>query len=140
MEFREATQADVEFVVDHSISRGCLSKEPEVTDYNYALEHDGIVLGIGGIRIMTPTVAWCYVNWTHYTAEHLKTCYRVVSEYMEIFCKDHNIRRLQAYVSADFPEAIRLAQHLGFHKESIMENFVDGRPALMYVRFFEEES
>ena len=60
--------------------------------------------------------------------------FRVIREGIDQFCKNQNIRRLQAYVECDFPQAIRMVQHLGFEKESIMKNFMGNNDAFMYVR------
>ncbi len=46
--------------------------------------------------------------------------------------KEKGIKRLQAYIDPDFEEAIRTAEHLGFVWESDMENFDNGKKALMY--------
>ena len=134
MEFRETTQEDLDFVADNSISRGIQKKCPEQIDYMFTLEHEGKPLGVGGFRIINPTTAWVWTDWTHLTGKHLVTSYRTVKEYIDIFAKEHELKRLQAYVECDFTEGIRLVQHLGFKKESIMENFMGDKDAFMYVR------
>lgn len=132
-------QADVDFVANNSISRGIFHKQPEITDYSYCLEHEGKVLGIGGVRLITPTVAWGWLDITHYAGDHMLTSYRVIKEWMEILCKDKGIKRLQAYVDCSFPEAIRTVEHLGFEKEfdKPMRKFVGNDDAWLFVRFFE---
>jgi RimJ/RimL family protein N-acetyltransferase len=55
---------------------------------------------------------------------------------MEILAKDKGIKRGQAYVDVNFPEAIRLVEHLGFERESIMKRFIGDGDAAMYARFF----
>jgi len=139
MNFRELKQEDIDAVKNDSISRGILSKQPEIIDFNYALEHKGKILGIGGIRLINLTTAWAWVDLTYYASEHILTVYRVIKEWMEILVKDKGIRRLQAYVETDFGEAIRTVEHLGFHRESIMSRFVNEKPAFMFVRYFDGE-
>ena len=136
MIFREMTQADIEFMKTESLGRGILAKQPEVTDYTFTLEHEGKILGIGGIRMILPTTAWCWVDITKYAKGHYVLGYRVIKEWMEHLAKEHGIKRLQAYVEPDFPEGINMVQHLGFERESILEKFLpDGRDAYLYVRF-----
>lgn len=135
MEFRELKQEDINAVKDDSISRGILSKQPEVIDFSYALEHEGKILGIGGIRLINLTTAWCWLDLTHYAGKHITTVYRVIKEWTDILVKDKGIKRLQAYIETDFPEAIRIVEHLGFHLESTMPNFVDGKPAYLFVKY-----
>ncbi|KKL27675.1 hypothetical protein LCGC14_2382790 [marine sediment metagenome] len=139
MEFRELKQEDIDAVKDNSVSRGILSKQPEVIDFGYTLEHEGKILGIGGIRLINTTTAWAWVDLTHYAGERIITVYRVIKEWMEILAKDKGIKRLQAYIETDFEEAIRLVKHLGFHYEYTMSKFVGNKPACMFVRFFNGE-
>lgn len=121
---------------DKSVSRGILKQIPERIDYCYTLELDGKILGIGGFRLINATTAWAWVDMTELAKEHVIAVYRIIKEWMEIFVKDHNIKRLQAYIEPDFPKAIRMAQHLGFEKESIMKGFMPNGDAYMYVRIF----
>lgn len=137
MEFGELTQADIDVVKDDSISRGILSKQPQEIDFSYALRHEGKVLGIGGIRLINTTTAWCWVDLTYYAKEHIITVYRTTKEWIEILCRDKGIKRLQCYVEIDFEEAERTVEHLGFRYESTMPNFVDKKPAWMFVKMME---
>lgn len=134
MIFRRTTQEDLDFVADNSVSRGILKRQPECIEYCYTLEHEGKVLGIGGFRLINLTTAWAWTDWTHLSAEHIIVCYRTVKEWMDIFAKEHGIKRFQAYIQPDFPEATRMAEHLGFKYESTMKNFVGNKDAHMYVR------
>ena len=139
MEFGELTQTDIDVVKNNSISRGVLSKQPQEIEFNYALRHEGKVLGIGGVRLINMTTAWAWVDLTHYAGERIITVYRVIKEWMKILAKDKGIKRMQAYVEADFEEAIRMVEHLGFRRESIMSRFVNEKPAYMFVRYFNGE-
>ena len=134
MKFRETTQEDIDYVKDHSISRGILDKQPERTDFCYTLEHEGKVLGIGGFRFITLTTAWCWLDVSDQNQQYWPESYPIMKEWIDIFVKEHNIKRLQAYIECDFEKAIRMVKQLGFEKESLMKNFVDDKDAFMYVR------
>lgn len=136
MKFRETTQEDLDFVAEHSVSRGIMKGQPKRIDFCCTLEHEGKVLGIGGIRLVNLTTAWAWVDITEYAQKHMILSYRVIKEWMAKIVQEKGIKRLQAYIEPDFPEAIRMAKHLGFHKESIMENFLPNGDALMYKRIF----
>lgn len=138
MEFAELTQADIDYVKERSISRGVLKDQPSKIDFSYALRHQGKVLGIGGFRLINMTTAFAWLDLTHYAGEHIKTCYRIISEWMEILVKEHGIKRLQCYCEIDFPEAIRTIEHLGFAREAIMPRFVGEKSAYLYVKYFGE--
>lgn len=123
-------------MANHSVSRGIAKYQPEYIDFCYTLEHKGKPLGIGGFRLINMTTAWCWLDMTDLSDTHVIVWYRVIKEWIDIFVKEHNIKRLQAYVEPDFPKAIRMVQHLGFKKESIMKNFMGDKDASMYVRIF----
>lgn len=136
MIFRETTQEDIEVVKNRSVSRGILSKQPESIDFCYTLEHEGKVLGIGGIRLINLTTAWCWIDMTDYAGSHIIVVYRVIKEWMQRLVEEKGIKRLQAYIEPDFPEAIRMAEHLGFKWESNMKNFLANGDAFMYIKLF----
>ena len=135
MEFRPAVEPDLEFVEATLLHRTMQYKQPERIDYCYTLEHENEILGIGGFRFISETTAWVWILMSKYAKPHLKTCYRCIKGWMDIFCEDHKLRRLQAYVDVDFPEAIRLIEHLGFEREFRMKNFMPETDAYMYVKF-----
>ena len=134
MEFRETTQEDLDYVAEHSVSRGIQKLYPGQTDFCYTLVHDGIPLGLGGFRLINCTTAWCWVDITPIGREQIATTYRTLKEWIDVFAEEHGLKRLQAYVECDFTEAIRMVRHLGFKKESIMKNFMGDKDAFLYVR------
>lgn len=134
MNFRETTQSDIDFVAEHSVSRGIFKRQPEQIDFCYTLEHEGKPLGIGGFRLINMTTAWVWTDWTSLAQNHLVIAYRTIKEWIDIFAKEHGIKRLQAYIEVDFPEAVRLVEHLGFYRESTMKNFVDDKDAFLYAK------
>lgn len=136
MKFRETTQEDIDFVADHSVSRGIAKHQPECIDYCYTLEHEDKPLGIGGFRLINLTTAWCWLDLTDLAGSHVIVCYRVIKEWIDEFVKEYGIKRLQCYVEPDFPEAIRMVKHLGFEYESTMPYFVNDKSAEMFIRIF----
>ena len=136
MNFRETTAEDLEYLADHSVSRGIQSKCPEQIDYCFTLEHEGKPLCVGGFRLINATTMWIWCDLTDAAGNHIITVYRTISEWLESFAKEHKIIRAQAYIEASFPEAIRMITHLGFHRESVMLNFVELEPAYLYVKFY----
>jgi RimJ/RimL family protein N-acetyltransferase len=90
---------------------------------------------MGGFKLMNYDTAWCWIDITDVAGKHTFSMYRVIKEWISKFVKDHGLKRIQATVECDFEEAIRMVRHLGFKKESIMKNYVNGKDAFMYVRF-----
>lgn len=134
MEFRATTPEDLAYVAEHSVSRGIQKHAPDQTEFCYTLEHEGVPLCIGGFQLINLRTAWCWVDMTDESSKYIAVAYRTIRDWIDIFIREHDIKRLQAYVECDFTEAIRMVQHLGFKKESIMKNFMGDRDAFMYVR------
>ncbi len=134
MEIRETTQADLDFLADHSVSRGVQKLCPEQLSYIYTLEHEGEPLGVGGFRLINKSTSWCWVDISKRAGQNMIYGYRVIRDKIEEFCKEHNLRRLQSYVECDFKRAIRMVEHLGFERESTMKNFVGDKDAYLYVK------
>lgn len=134
MKLRDATQQDLTTVAGRSVSRGCFGEMPTVIDYVYALEHDGELLGVGGIKMMNATTAWAWVDMTDLALKHKIVAYQTIRDWMDRLVKLNGIRRLMAAVDTEFEEGIRMAEHLGFERESLMLKWSGDKPAHMYVR------
>lgn len=159
MALRETTLADIEFVIEHSVSRGCFKDQPPVTDFVYTLDYEDevcwegqaltweneviasvFILGIGGLKLINKTTAWAWVDITDRAAKYMTAGYRVIKEFMDKLADSQGLRHLQAYIEVDFPEAIRMAEHLGFRRECRMRQFTGEngeKDAYLYVRILE---
>ncbi len=136
MNFREMQPSDIEQLKDKSISRGILHKMPAQIEFSYCLEYEGEVLSIGGIQMVNETTAWGWINLSEDAVNFKKTVYKVINDWTEKLTKDKGIKRLQVYVECDFPKAVRLVEHLGFARESIMPRFVGEKSAYLYVKHY----
>ena len=135
MNFRPAKLEDFEFMAEHSTNKGIHNKRVDRIDYDYTLEHDGNLLGMGGFSMIIPTTFWCWVDFTKTGEDHLLTAYRVIKEWIDNFAEDMAITRLQAFVRNN-ERHIRLVNHLGFIREGNMEKFYGTEDALLYKRIF----
>jgi len=135
------TEADLKVIEKHSLypqepKNGCSDN----AHYEFVLEHGGYILAAGGFRAITETTAEGWIQLTDYMGPHLIATYRVISEWLEIWCKNHKIHRIQAWVKAGFEEGKRTVEHLGFQKEFKMVDFLGkGRDAWQYYRLMEIE-
>ncbi len=136
MKIRDATVEDMKEVSETSISRG-IKEQITATDYVYALEDEGVVLCVGGIKMMNETSAFVWIDMAAAATKQLIVVYRTLWDWMDTLIKVHNIQRLMAAVICDFNEAIRMVEHLGFKRESTMRNWKNGKDAYLYVRFKE---
>jgi len=134
MILRNATAEDVVQVSQDSMSRGCLDRQPEVVDFVYALEHEGVVLGIGGVKLLNPHTAWCWFDLSRAARKHIVAVFRRIRDQLDALSRVHGIGRMMAAVDASFPEAIRTARHLGFEQESVLKDFFGkGKDGLLFV-------
>jgi hypothetical protein len=148
MNFRQSKPEDFIYIRDNALYPFQNDKEPlDKVFFEYTFEHDAVILGSGGFQILTDATAQCWVQLTKYAATPvipnlctMAECMRRIKEYIEIFCETHNIIRLQAWVDCEFEEGRRLVDHLGFHKEVRMMDFMGkGKDAWLYVRLMETE-
>ncbi|HOK66354.1 MAG TPA: hypothetical protein PLV55_06035 [Anaerohalosphaeraceae bacterium] len=138
MNFRKMTHDDLLYLQNHSIRPiGFCTLCPEEIDFDYTLEHEGKVLGAGGFRLIASSTAWAWVQIAPEALENLVTVYRVIKEWMDIWAQTHKIHRIQAWVDVSHEEGKRMAEHLGFHKESKMTDFLGPKKgAWLYVKLY----
>lgn len=134
MRFRDADLNDIQYFAEHSTNKTVDRNAPERVDYVYVLEDD-VPIGMGGFSQIVPSTYWCFIDLAPEAGERLLTAYRCIKEWMELFVEKMNVRRLQAFVR-DVPSHVRLVEHLGFEKESVMKNFYGNEDAFMYRRIF----
>lgn len=139
MQLRDATQADILYVATHSIS-GNSAKAPYLQKESiYTLEHEGEILGVGGIRPITATTAMAWIDATDKAFPSMRQIADIVKgleKWIQGMAKAYNIHRLEAYIEVDFVKGITLAKHLGFNREFTMKEFFGDKDVEMYVRFF----
>ncbi len=133
MKLRETTSEDLIYVAEHTVSRGC-SAPPEKVDFIYTLVHDSKILGAGGLKLINPTTAWCWVDITDEAQGYMTLGYRVIKEWLDELIETHKLKRLMAAIETDFEEAIRMVEHLGFERESTMPYWRNDNSAYLYVR------
>jgi hypothetical protein len=132
MELRAATEQDLLEVAKTSISRG--PKElPNVIDYVYAIDDHGTILAVGGMKLMTPTTAWVWMNLSAKARDKMILIYRVIKTWLPAWFEGKGLERIMAAVACDFEEGILVAEHLGFHRESTMKRFFGDGDAYLYV-------
>lgn len=133
MIIREATIEDVESVRKQSVSRAPKDYGNGI-DVVYAIEVDGQPIAVGGLRLLTPTTAWAWMDWTPEAKNHVYSVYRHVSRVMDELAKANGLRRIMAVVPDDFEEGMRTAEHLGFVQEAVLPEFFGTQAAIQYGR------
>lgn len=134
------TKEDYEFVSEHPLYPS--DKGDPMTPYfeAFTFEYHGQVMGCGGFQMITETTAWAWLCMTENVGHNLIPTVRVIKEYLDKWCKSHDIIRLQAWVKIGFAQGARMVEHLGFVEEGPpMRHFCgQGAPAQLYVKMFQE--
>lgn len=143
MEFRLATAEDILKVRQNPLhGEAKPSAETSELYHIFALEGiDGKILMTGGFQFITDTTAWTWIELSKEAETCLVTCFRVMKEWIEQYCKDNGIIRLQCFVDESFPQGIKLIEHLGFDPQSrhLMHRFMGDKSAWLYYRIMENE-
>lgn len=134
MLFRESIPEDVLYMAEHSINQKCDRKQEETIDYTYTLESNGKPIAVGGFRMITSTTCWSWVDLAPEAIVNIRSVFRVLKEWADSFCKQHGIKRMQAFIRQDQPKNIRLVEHLGYTYESTMPYFFGDESALLFSR------
>lgn len=133
MILRNATQSDLDYIAGNNISDG-LKEHPADINVLVTIEDAGRVMAVGGLKMMNPTSAWCWINLTPQAVESIHSVYRMIGDWINKIIEDKGLIRVMAAIDPKREDCIRLCEHLGFEKESIMLDFFGRQPALMYVR------
>ncbi|KKL04173.1 hypothetical protein LCGC14_2618740, partial [marine sediment metagenome] len=101
MQLRDTTQADILYLANHTVSRGCFKDIPAKVNYMYTLTHENEILGIGGIQLINETTAWAWIDATDKAFVHLSETpkriadiYRIIRDYMKIVVELSGVHRL----------------------------------------------
>lgn len=126
MEFRPATQEDLEFVRQNPFE-GAIKNYPymEVPSENtYAAIYEGELVAVGGLQVRWEGVGMLWLMLTEKCKKDglrdLRVLY-AIKDKVDFLLEKNNIWRAEAYVRTDFPKAIKMIEHLGFKRECKME-------------------
>lgn len=142
MEFRKATQEDLDFVRENPFE-GVLKGYPylKIPDENCITAiWEGRIVGIGGLSVIWEGVGWL---WLMLTADCKKDgldgiiALSAIRDKIDELLKTNNIKRAQATVRTDFLQAIKMIEFLGFKNETPngMKSYCpDGAKSYLYSR------
>ena len=140
MKFKKATQEDLDFVRQNPFE-GVLKNYPylQIPDENcIAIIFQDKIVGVGGLSVIWEGVGWL---WLMLTADCKKDglfgiiALSAIKDKIDELLKDNNIKRAQATVRTDFPQAIKMIEFLGFKNETPdgMEAYCpDGAKSYLY--------
>jgi L-amino acid N-acyltransferase YncA len=137
MKIRMATAEDIQDVLSRTTSR-VMKEAPAEWDLLFTCELDsGPIAAVGGFRFLTAHSA---VGWYSLTPEgHAapKELLRAAKAWLSEVAKTYGLRVVFGFVDADYPEAIRFVEHLGYKRVCKIPNMrEDGKVAIQYMRTF----
>jgi hypothetical protein len=133
MQIRETIDEDFAFVTDGSLTEG-EKRYDERENYTYTMEHDGVIMCIGGFKMMNRSTAWCWLDISCEAEKHKLSMIRTIKGWIDAFAYEHKLKRIQAYVDAGYYEGLKFIEHLGFERESLMKDAMPNGDAIMYRR------
>lgn len=141
MEFRKATQEDLEYVRQNPFEKA-VKNYPfiEVSEESHAVTtiFEGEIVAVGGLLVHWEGVGELWLLLTdHCRKDGIYGVMALTAIWNTIkrLIKDNNIRRAQCTVRVDFPEAIKMVEAFGFEREGLMKEYTpDGCDVYRYAR------
>ncbi len=126
MEFRPATQEDMDFVRLNPFE-GAVKNYPYMhvpDDNTYAVVYEGQLVAVGGLQVKWVGVGLLWLMLTDDCKKHGfhgLFALEAIKEKMEHLIEKNGLWRAEAAVRTDFPKAIKMIEFFGFKREGLME-------------------
>lgn len=140
MQFRPATQEDLDYVKANPFE-GAVKNYPYMEvpgDNTYCVIYDSSIVAVGGLQVRWEGVG---LLWLIMTADckkdgvHGFRALYAIREKMEYLIEVNKLHRAEAYVRADFPQAIKMIEAFGFKRECLMaQHCPDKNNSFLYAR------
>lgn len=128
MIFRKAIQEDLDYVRANPFE-GAIKNYPYMevpSEHCYTAVFEGEIVGVGGLEIHWEGVAEV---WLILTANCKKDGFcgvialTAIKDKMDELIKTNNIRRAQATVRTEFPQAIKMIEFFDFQREGLLREY-----------------
>lgn len=127
MEFRPATQEDLDFVranpFEDAVKYYPYKKVPD--DNCYTGIHESVILGIFGVQVRWEGVGlfWMLMVDDFKSYINATRALLIINRKVDYLIKKNNLHRAEAAIRTDFPIAIKMVESLGFEREGLMRQY-----------------
>lgn len=139
MEIRPSTQIDIDHVQAHpydaTVKGYPVIHAPNENCWTYLVE--GNIWAVGGYVVLFEGVGeiWVILIEDFLSIVSATTAIRTIRNQVAGFILEGNLRRIQARVRVDFPEAIKMIESLGFKREGLLKEYApDKKDMYIYGR------
>lgn len=128
MQFRKTTQEDLDFVRQNPFE-GAVKNYPymQIPKENcYTIIFEGHIVGVGGLIILWEGVGELWLMLTADCKKHGLyglIALSAIKDKIEELIENNNIRRAQAVIRTDFPQAIKMIEFFGFEREGLLKQY-----------------
>lgn len=139
MELRPTTAEDLAWIRANPFD-GNIKEYPAFPLDGVTGIHNGKIWGVGGVVIHREGMGefWLILAIDFRQAIASRTILKQLMLYIEDVIRDKALCRAQAVIRADFKEAIKMIEFLGFEREGLMGQYLPGpKDAYMYSRIKE---
>lgn len=139
MEFRQATQEDLDFV-RHNPFEDAVKGYPYMQcpdDNTYTGIHNSVILGVFGVQVIWEGRGQFWLMMVDDFKEHINgmKALLIMKQKVNWLIEKNKLWRAEAIIRPDFPQAIKMIEFLGFKRESMLEKYMpDKTDGYLYVR------
>ena len=98
-----------------------------------ALYENEIII-CGGVRVILPHVGEAWVICSECIKKYTRELYKYSRIVIENIIEKERLYRVQAYVKADWKDAISFIENLGFELEGLVRKYINGENYYLYAR------
>jgi hypothetical protein len=139
IEIRTSYQADLDFVQQNPLEESVkFYGQLQITPYCKTGLVDGVIMGVGGVRMLWPGVGEGWFVLSKDVLSHKVAVVRCLTQLVDQSMIDLDLRRLQATVAAKMPQALALDLAIGFVNETplgMQDYLPEGGTAYMLARY-----
>lgn len=133
-EIRDATQADLDYCRENALNdSGKNYSNYPLSGWAKTVIINGEIVGVGGVIQYWTGVGEAWFQLSKFAGEHKIESIRCIRRLMEQAFEELELWRIQTTEREDFPQTMKMAEHLGFKKEGLMINYApDGGNVWLY--------